>query len=98
MFVLNSTYQQMFQRAIRAELVLRSVSDDRDRLTDKWNALVNRINALGGENFLQRGAAARDDRFSAEDIQRLLQLCHPDKHDGKQMATDMTAKLLKMKG
>jgi hypothetical protein len=36
-------------------------------------------------------------QFNAEDIKRLLQLCHPDKHDGKAIATEMTQKLLKLK-
>ncbi len=32
-----------------------------------------------------------------KDIKILLSLCHPDKHDGKKIANDMTVKLLKMK-
>ena len=36
-------------------------------------------------------------QFSDDDLRRLIQLCHPDKHDGKQMAQDMTAKLQAMR-
>lgn len=36
-------------------------------------------------------------RFSESDIKRLLQLCHPDKHGGSKMASDMTSKLLAMR-
>jgi len=36
-------------------------------------------------------------QLSAEDIKRLLMLCHPDKHGGKPMATEMTAKLLQLR-
>lgn len=69
-----------------------------DSLANKWSALVRRINDLGGETFLSRGEAQnKQSQFSADEVQRLLMLCHPDKHDGKQMATDMTAKLLKLK-
>jgi hypothetical protein len=31
-------------------------------------------------------------------IKKILQLCHPDKHQGKQIAVEVTQMLLKMKG
>lgn len=62
----------------------------------EWNALVERINAKGGEDFLSGKTQAK--QLSEEDIKRLLMLCHPDKHDGKPMAVEMTKKLLALRG
>ncbi len=97
MFVLKTTYDAMVRRAYAAEFWKADAIVKYGDLSKRWSDLVDRINALGGEEFIKRGEAAKDDRFTAEDIQRLLMLCHPDKHDGKQMATDMTQKLLKLK-
>ena len=35
--------------------------------------------------------------FTKEDIKKLLILCHPDKHEGKNIATEITTKLNKLK-
>jgi hypothetical protein len=93
----------MEARASYAEGRVRHLVREHNQLVDKWNGLlrkwndlVERINQLGGESFLQ-GATEKHVQFTADELQRLIQLCHPDKHDGKQMATEMTAKLLKMK-
>lgn len=64
-----------------------------ESLLVKWNALVDRINSLGGESFLQGNTT----QFNSEDIKRLILLCHPDKHGNSQMANDMTKKLLTLK-
>lgn len=62
---------------------------------EKWNALVKRINAKGGEAFLESTTPAP--QFSDEEIKTLLQLCHPDKHAGKDSATRITQKLLSLR-
>jgi len=98
MFVRESKYQDMRIRALTAEMRYEHAVDAYNKLSRKWGKLVDRVNALGGEQFLLRGEAKQNQsQFAAEDVQRLLQLCHPDKHDGKPMATEMTAKLLKLK-
>lgn len=38
-----------------------------------------------------------DYQFSKEDIKRLITLCHPDKHGGKEMAKEMTQKLIRLR-
>ncbi len=90
MFVRSSTYSAMRERAVLAETQL-------DIMVRKWNRLVKRINLMGGESYLSRREQRRQ-QLSDEDIQRLLQLVHPDKHGGKQAAQEMTAKLLAMRG
>jgi hypothetical protein len=99
MFVTKSRFDEMRRRAERAEDRVYYLSQDRSRLIDKWNAMVARINARGGEAFLEKGRipSSQPAPFTDEDLQRLIMLCHPDKHDGKRMATEMTQKLLKMK-
>ena len=66
-------------------------------LFNKWDSLVDRINDLGGEDFLDTATSSDDlfkqNVFSQDELRKLIQLCHPDKHDGKQIAQDMTSKL-----
>ncbi len=87
MFVRQSTYYAKCVEAAAAR-------DNCRALLAQWNALVRRINDLGGEQFLK---APKPAQFTKEEIQKLILLCHPDKHDGKPMANEMTAKLLAMK-
>lgn len=83
MFVLASKY-----------LKLQRITED---LTNKWNALIDLINSKGGQNFLDNAVLNPKPQFSQEEIRKLINLCHPDKHDGKQMAIEMTQKLLQLK-
>lgn len=95
MFMLKSTHEAVC-KILASELVdWRSAHS---LLLDKHNSLVRRINAKGGEAFLKRATfAPATSPFSQDDLQRLIQLVHPDKHDGKQMAVEMTQKLIAMK-
>lgn len=65
-------------------------------LQTKWNNLVDRINVLGGEEFLQTARmTGRDNpsQFTDDELRSLLQLVHPDKHGGKQSAVVLTQKI-----
>lgn len=69
-------------------------------LHHEWDNLVARINAKGGERFLKHGviyAGRAPAQLTKDDIKRLLSLVHPDKHNGKQSAVEMTQKLLSMR-
>lgn len=83
----------MFVRASKY-LRLQRITED---LANKWSDLVDQINAKGGQNFLDNAVLNSQPQFSQEDIRRLISLCHPDKHDGKQIAVEMTQKLLQLK-
>jgi hypothetical protein len=78
---------------------IRDIIDMYKELQDKWNTLVRRINEKGGEDFLERGVLPEDlpPQFTQEEIRRLILLCHPDKHDGKIIAVEMTQKLIRMR-
>lgn len=90
MFVRLSTHQRVVaeNRALQA-LVNQKI--------DEWNTLVRLINAKGGQRFLDEAQLDASALLSKDDIRRLLQLCHPDKHDGKKIAVEMTQKLLSLK-
>lgn len=66
-----------------------------DKLLDQWNELVGKINAKGGDKFLN--SINEENRFSQDEIKKLIALCHPDKHQQKQSAVEMTQKLLAMR-
>ena len=102
MIVRQSTYDKAVRQRTEAEsslfvLQLRysALADRYSELIAEWNARVKRINAKGGEQFLE---GSSNNQFTEDDIKKLLQLCHPDKHDGKQIAVDMTQKLLQLRG
>jgi hypothetical protein len=99
MFVTKSRFDKMKERAQFAEAEYIRVARKYNNLNDQWNALVARINSLGGDYFLLHAKIPADQtpQFTADDLQRLIQLCHPDRHDGKPLATQMTQKLLKVK-
>jgi hypothetical protein len=58
----------------------------------KWNLLVTRINEMGGQKFLDGEA-----QLDQSEIKKLITLCHPDKHNGKDVATEMTQRLLELR-
>lgn len=67
------------------------------KLQREWNILVDRINAKGGENFLRHGSIyptrSTSVPFNDAELKKLLMLCHPDKHGGKETAVEMTKKI-----
>jgi len=95
MLVRQSKYDAMQMRAIKAEAKASAVMSQLVNLSVKWGALVDQINAKGGEHFLKNGTV--HPVLTKEDATKLIMLCHPDKHDGKPMATEMTQKLLALK-
>lgn len=63
---------------------------------EAYNALVRKINDLGGEAFLKHAKIPKNNvsGFSEEDIRSMINLCHPDKHNGKESATRITQMLI----
>ena len=66
-----------------------------DELLEKFNEIINLINKKGGQRFLDEGILPEQaaPQFTKEEIKTLIQLCHPDKHGGKESAVEMTKKL-----
>ena len=65
------------------------------RLLRDWNNLVDRVNAIGGEKALSGSVNALG--IHEDDIKRLLQLCHPDRHRNSDLSVEMTQKLLQLR-
>lgn len=66
-------------------------------LQEEWNTLVRRINKKGGEQFLNEARMGAPSPFTEEEMRKLLILCHPDKHGGKALAEEMTARILDLR-
>lgn len=86
MFVRESKYDElMVEYLILAEKY--------ETLLIKYNRLITLINSKGGQELLD----GDNTKFSKEEIRTLIQLCHPDKHNGKQSAVNITKKLLSLR-
>lgn len=70
-----------------------------DKLLDEWNSLARQIKKHGGWQHMKACASGNKtvSGFTQDEINKLVILCHPDKHNGKQMAQDLTKKLIAMR-
>lgn len=100
MFVLKSKYDALLKRCQKLEgerdyAIKKSISFSRqlDGLIIKWDELVARINAKGGEAFLN----SNPKQLSAREIKKLLMLVHPDKHGASKLSEEMTILLLSLR-
>lgn len=66
------------------------LSKEHQALIWDWNNLIGIINENGGMSRL----TYREATFTLKEIQRLIILCHPDRHEGKDIAVIMTQRLL----
>jgi hypothetical protein len=93
---LDALIAEAFGRGPSTEYVL--LQHRYDAQVREYNQLVQRINDLGGEDFLARAILPENAQgIDADLMRRLLSLCHPDKHGGSKMATDTTRTLLSMR-
>lgn len=97
MFVSQSTYKRLERELISTIQHLEAYKRAFIRVTGNWNELVDRINQKGGEDFLEHGSLNPASQFNPEDVNRLIRLCHPDKHNNSDVANEITKKLLKLK-
>lgn len=104
MFVLKSKYEELNTRHLstlrelgKAQTRIRAIELELIGIRIKWAGLVNRINAKGGEAFLEKAQIGGSQQFSQDDIKKLIMLCHPDKHGNSPTATALTAQLIKLR-
>lgn len=98
--------EQLKKRISHLEILNSQLEEFRRRynkLVPKWNSLVQKINAKGGEQFLEYGELndfqkPTPQQFTKDEISALIRLCHPDKHGGSKTSTEITVKLLEMRG
>ncbi len=79
-----------------ADLKRRHAADILD-----WNNLVAWVKSVGGikhvNHVMRGGHSSIASELDSKDFQKILMLIHPDKHGGKQMAVEMTAKVLEIR-
>jgi ABC-type multidrug transport system ATPase subunit len=95
----TSTHEKELER-IKDELYLMKLGKLNyqkkfNSLRREWNSLVDRVNKLGGEQLFEQ--SSQSTQFTDQELKRLIQLCHPDKHKNSQLAVEMTQKLNKMR-
>lgn len=81
-------HERLFYKTRAQDLERRLYRIMRDR--DEYRNIASRLNRVlvNGGHELQ---------FSKKEIQQLLMLCHPDKHDNKPSSIALTQKLIEMK-
>lgn len=95
MFVSSKKHNALLAEAAKLRLQLLDKQLQYKALVDKWNELITDINEKGGQAFLD--GEVTNSEFSQEEIKTLIQLCHPDKHAGKESAKNITQKLLTLR-
>lgn len=95
MFVRQSTHDRLEMHFRTLSQAYQTLLREKEALLIQWNALVAQINDKGGKAFLERGVLRprQPPQFTAEELRELVQLCHPDKHGGKESANRLTVKL-----
>lgn len=86
MFVKQSTYNKALQEKIECRIAF-------ELLKIKYENLIGKINAKGGEDFLDNGSLQPKINFNDEELKQMIKLYHPDKHNGKRLAVTITQKL-----
>ncbi len=95
-FVRSSVHRALRSAYAKLELNYLDIHMKHTVMLTQWNALVERINAKGGETFLAKAEIAKP-QFTKDEIKDLLMLCHPDKHGNSKLAEEMTKTLLAMR-
>jgi hypothetical protein len=85
-----------YKRKYRVELsdCVRAMRDY-NNLMDEYDVLVRKAQKL---QQLCKDSELYTNPFNQKDLKVMITLCHPDKHGGKKSATEMTQKLLEMRG
>lgn len=99
MFVRKSKYDDLELKYSMLEYEYKKVRFELSSTIVKLSTLIREINRKGGQQFLDEGIIpkSKNQNFTLEDVKKLLQLCHPDKHDNKPISTEMTSKLLSIR-
>lgn len=95
MFVSSKKHNALLQETYKLRLELVDLKLAHNKLIGSWNELVEQINAKGGRQFLNGEMV--NNQLTQEEIKTLIQLCHPDKHAGKESAKRLTQKLLTLR-
>lgn len=98
MFVRSSTHERLRADHLQLKAKHEALTMQHAHLMREWNDMVATINRKGGQAFLDSPPVSLRSMFlSKDDVKRMLVLCHPDKHNGKESAKLATQKLLQIR-
>lgn len=93
---LDVRYMDLMQMLTEAQ---RQLAQERERVRKMDNEMRVNRDVIGHLKMQLMGRTMESDsRFSQDDIDSLIRLCHPDKHGNSSAANNMTVKLLTMRG
>jgi len=99
MFVRKSKYDELKRDYAISVGRHNAAAVELHNLKLRWNSVVDRLNDLQTRvntgQLVAPGVA--HSQFSPQEIERLIRLCHPDKHDSSTAANEMTARLLSLR-
>jgi hypothetical protein len=97
MFVSKSKHDKVVNDRNDAQLQVALLAAQITRLRAKWDDLVSKVNAKGGQAFLDHGEiygfAGASSQFTTDELKAIRRLVHPDKHNGSKSSNDLTTKL-----
>lgn len=96
MFVLKSTHDKVIKAAAQVTGNYMALKKAHDLLLSQWNWLVDKVNAKGGEVFLEN-AVMPTPPFTEDEINFLIRVSHPDRNKGSDVSNEVTKKLLAMR-
>ena len=99
MFVKQSTYDKLEDKYKNMTSTASHYQSKYLALLMEWNSTVEKINMRTGSwEFIETGVIPQGaTQLSQDDIRSLIQLVHPDKHEGKESAVRLTQVLLKLR-
>jgi len=100
MFVSKAKYNNIRAELIKVRYEVIELRLDKSSVYNKYNALIDRINLLGGKEFLEKAKIVDTESigFTDKELKDLLMLCHPDKHNNASLAQAVTQKINALRG
>ena len=91
---MRKKYEREKRQREKVELYYGLLDRKHDKLIGDYNRLVRKINAKGGSAFLNGDPAPQ---LTHKEVNQMLMLCHPDRHDGSDLSVTVTRKLITIK-
>lgn len=96
-FVSRAKYMSALSQSATWQAMFTQERQKHNETIKEWNELIGWLNRFGGRKAIDIRLNSQPPQLSKDDIRKLIQLVHPDKHQGKPLAVEMTARLLAIK-